>query len=168
MQIITLKIWWNKALVLIILQKKNYYLEAYEHFTKRFVMGYIFQAVYNRDWFHVLEENAFSTLRVKSRNPAYERQSAASITTSIAFNEMYGLKKNMTAMEPLCQTLSCANAPSCYQKEIKRATKANLSYGNKIKQKNSQLLNDLEEVASQNTTDIGNVDREEFAMWHYA
>lgn len=69
----------------------------------------------SRHWFQELKENAFSTLRVKSRNPAYERQSAASITTSIAVNEIYGLKKNTTAMEPLCQTLSCANAPSCFK-----------------------------------------------------
>ena len=40
-------------------------------------------------------------------------QRAASIITSIAFNEMYELRKNTTAMEALCQTLSCANAPSC-------------------------------------------------------
>jgi hypothetical protein len=29
---------------------------------------------------------------------------------------MYGLIKNTTAMEALCQTLSCANAPSCHRK----------------------------------------------------
>jgi hypothetical protein len=117
MQIITLKIWWNKALVLIILQQKKKKLFPWSIWTlhKKICNGIYITGSYNRDWFHELEENAFSTLRVKSRNPAYERQSAASITTSIAFNEMYGLKKNMTAMEPLCQTLSCANAPSCFQ-----------------------------------------------------
>lgn len=40
-------------------------------------------------------------------------QTAATITTNIACNEMYGLMKNTTAIEALCQTLSWANAPSC-------------------------------------------------------
>lgn len=64
--------------------------------------------------YHELEEEkAFSTWRVKNKNPAAETHRAASIITSIACNEMYGLRKNRAEMEALCQTLSCANAPSC-------------------------------------------------------
>ena len=86
-----------------------------EHIDTYDINNYLF---YEQYWFHELEEeNAFSTLRVKNRNPAYERQRAASIINSIAFNEMYELKKNTTAMEALCQTLSCANAPSCSQEQ---------------------------------------------------
>lgn len=62
-------------------------------------------------------ENAFSTLRDRYKNPKYERQTPASIISSIASSEMYGLKKKITAIDALCQTFSCANAPSCPQKQ---------------------------------------------------
>lgn len=61
-------------------------------------------------------EKAFSILKTKNKNPAIETSSAASIITTIACNEMYEFTKNTTAMEALCQSFSCANAPSCPKK----------------------------------------------------
>lgn len=60
--------------------------------------------------------NAFSRSDRKTKAP-YERTIAASIIISIACNEMYELIKKTTAIEALCQTFSCANAPSCSPKE---------------------------------------------------
>lgn len=68
---------------------------------------------YELDW-----ENAFSRRERKIKAP-YETESTTSITISIACNEMYGLTKKTTEIIALCQTLSCANAPSC---KIAKAT----------------------------------------------
>lgn len=59
--------------------------------------------------------NAFSRSDRKTKAP-YETTIAASIIISIACNEMYELIKKTTAIEALCQTFSCANAPSCSPK----------------------------------------------------
>lgn len=71
------------------------------------------------------EKKAFSTLMVRKRTPTNETSIAASIITSKVCNEMYGFIKNTIAIEPLCQTFSCANAPSCfktYNKKLEVAT----------------------------------------------
>ena len=67
-------------------------------------------------FFHKLDdENAFSTKTVRIRSPPYETNSPISIINTIVANDMYGLRKNTSAIEALCHTFSCANAPSCSQ-----------------------------------------------------
>lgn len=45
-------------------------------------------------------------------------QSAANKIMTIVCNEIDELIKNTTAIEALCQSLSCANAPSCSHRKL--------------------------------------------------
>jgi hypothetical protein len=62
---------------------------------------------------HALMIDGFSTTRVSNRNEPKEMKREVAIKISMACSVMLGLKKNMTAMAPDCQTFNCAKAAFC-------------------------------------------------------
>ena len=64
------------------------------------------------------DEDGFSTWRVRYRNPASATHSTATIIINIVCKDMCGLKKNTTAIAPLCHNFSGAIASLLLEKKF--------------------------------------------------